>query len=72
VIELKEITRDDFEQGLGLFYDRKFAEASVKFNQVLGKHPEDRAARIYLKRSANYMVNGVSEDWTGVEILTQK
>ena len=32
----------------------------------------DRAARIYLKRSANYMVNGVPEDWTGVEALTKK
>jgi len=72
VIKLKEKTRDDFEQGLCLYYDRKFSEASVKFNQVLEKHPEDRAARIYLKRSANYMVNGVPDDWTGVEILTQK
>jgi len=72
VIELKEQTKDDFEQGLCLYYDRKFSEASVKFNQVLEKHTEDRAARIYLKRSANYMVNGVPEDWTGVEILTQK
>ena len=72
VIELKEQTKDDFEQGLCLYYDRKFSEASVMFNQVLGKHPEDRAARIYLKRSANYMVNGVPDDWTGVEILTQK
>jgi adenylate cyclase len=72
VIELKELTKDDFEQGLCLYYDRKFSEASVKFNQVLEKHPEDRAARIYLKRSANYMVNGVPDDWTGVEILTQK
>ncbi|MGD9122152.1 MAG: response regulator [Desulfobacterales bacterium] len=72
VIELKEKTKDDFEQGLCLYYDRKFSEASVKFNQVLEKHPEDRAARIYLKRSANYMVNGVPDDWTGVEILTQK
>ena len=72
VIELKEQTKDDFEQGICLYYDRKFSEASVKFNQVLEKHPEDRAARIYLKRSANYMVNGVPEDWTGVEILTQK
>ena len=71
-IELKEQTKDDFEQGLCLYYDRKFSEASVKFNQVLEKHPEDRAARIYLKRSANYMVNGVPEDWTGVEVLTQK
>jgi DNA-binding response OmpR family regulator len=72
VIELKEQTKDDFEQGLCLYYDRKFSEASVKFNRVLEKHPEDRAARIYLKRSANYMVNGVPEDWIGVEILTQK
>ena len=72
VVELKELTKDDFEQGLCLYYDRKFSEASVKFNQVLEKHPDDRAARIYLKRSANYMVNGVPDDWTGVEILTQK
>jgi two-component system sensor histidine kinase ChiS len=72
VIELKEQTKDEFEQGLCLYYDRKFSEASVKFNQVLEKHPEDRAARIYLKRSANYMVNGVPDDWTGVEVLTQK
>ena len=72
VVKLKEKTKDDFEQGLCLYYDRKFSEASVKFNQVLEKHPEDRAARIYLKRSANYMVNGVPDDWTGVEILTQK
>jgi two-component system sensor histidine kinase ChiS len=72
VIELKEQTKANFEEGLGLYYDRKFSEASVKFNQVLENHPEDRAARIYLKRSANYMVNGVPEDWTGVEILTQK
>ena len=72
VIKLKEQTKDDFEQGLGLYYDRKFSEASVQFNKVLEKHPEDRAARIYLKRSANYMVNGVPDDWTGVEVLTQK
>jgi len=72
VIDLKEQTKENFEQGLCLYYDRKFSEASVKFNQVLEKHPEDRAARIYLKRSANYMVNGVPDDWTGVEILTQK
>jgi two-component system sensor histidine kinase ChiS len=72
IIDLKEQTKEDFEQGLCLYYDRKFSEASVKFNQVLEKNPEDRAARIYLKRSATYMVNGVPEDWTGVEILTQK
>jgi len=69
---LKEETKAEFEAGLQLYYDRKFSEASVKFSQVLQKSPEDKAARIYLERCARYMVNGVPEDWTGVEILTKK
>jgi hypothetical protein len=39
---------------------------------VLEKNPADLAARIYLKRCANYMVNGVPADWTGVETLYEK
>jgi DNA-binding response OmpR family regulator len=71
VAQLKEQTKESFEEGLRLYYDRKFSEASVQFNKVLGKNPEDKTARIYLKRSANYMVNGVPEDWTGVETSTK-
>jgi len=62
----------DFEEGLSLYYDKKFSESSVKFNKVLQDNPQDKAARIYLERCANYMVKGVPEDWTGVEILTKK
>jgi len=72
VVQLKVETKANFEEGLRLYYDRKFAEASVQFNQGLGKYPEDKAARIYLTRCANYMVHGVPEDWTGVENLTVK
>ena len=69
---LKEETKADFEEGLRLYYDRKFSESSVEFNQVLQENPQDKAARIYLERCAHYMVKGVSEDWTGVEALTTK
>jgi DNA-binding response OmpR family regulator len=69
---LKEQTKPSFESGLQLYYDRKFSEASVQFNHVLEKNPADLAARIYLKRCANYMVNGVPSDWTGVETLLEK
>ena len=72
IVELKEQTKPEFESGLQLYYGKKFSEASVHFNQVLEKNPSDMAARIYLKRCANYMVNGVSDDWTGVETLTEK
>ena len=69
---LKEETKADFEEGLRLYYDRKFSESSVEFNQVLQENPQDKAARIYLERCAHYMVKGVSEDWTGVEALITK
>jgi two-component system sensor histidine kinase ChiS len=69
---LKEETKPAFESGIQLYYGKKFAEASVSFNQVLEKNPSDLAARIYLKRCANYMINGVLPDWTGVETLDEK
>ncbi len=72
VTQLKKDTKESFEAGLSLYYERKFAEASVRFNQVLEKNPEDKAALIYLKRCASYMVQGVPADWTGVEDLVSE
>jgi CheY-like chemotaxis protein/class 3 adenylate cyclase len=69
---LKEQTKPSFENGLQLYYSKKFSEASVHFNQVLEKNASDLASKIYLKRCANYMVNGVPPDWTGVEKLLEK
>jgi two-component system sensor histidine kinase ChiS len=70
--ELKEQSKPAFESGIQLYYGKKFSEASVHFNQVLETNPADLASRIYLKRCANYMVNGVPPDWTGVETLFEK
>jgi len=69
---LKEQTKSMFENGLQLYYGKRFSEASVYFNQVLDKNSADLAAKIYLKRCTNYMVNGVSNEWTGVETLLEK
>ncbi|HOV86746.1 MAG TPA: response regulator [Syntrophobacteraceae bacterium] len=69
---LKESTRTQFEAGLRLYYGRKFSPASVQFNGVLEKNPEDLASRIYLERCARYMVNAPPDDWTGVESLEEK
>jgi class 3 adenylate cyclase/ActR/RegA family two-component response regulator len=69
---LKEETKPDFDSGIQLYYEKRFSEAGVHFTQVLEKNPADLAARMYLKRCANYMVNGVPPDWTGVETLFEK
>ncbi len=60
-------TRSTFEEGLALYQNRKFTEASVKFNNVLSHNPDDKAARRYLQRAAHFMVHGVPADWMGVE-----
>ena len=35
VLKLKKETKVTFEEGFGLFYERKFAKAIVRFNQIL-------------------------------------
>ncbi|MBU0491536.1 MAG: response regulator [Chloroflexi bacterium] len=68
-MELKLQTRPAFEEGLHLYYERKFAEASVRFNQVLEQNTDDKAARLYLQRAARFMVQGVPPDWDGAGTL---
>jgi adenylate cyclase len=65
-------TKADFEQGLHHYFAKEFTEASVCFNNVLKVNPEDRTARLYLERSAQFMVRGVPEDWEGVEAMESK
>jgi two-component system sensor histidine kinase ChiS len=72
LINRKLSTRDDFEAGLNLYYNKKFPEASVKFNNVIQINPKDKTAKIYLERSARYMVNGVPTEWDGVEMITER
>lgn len=72
IIELKTETRSDFEDGLKLYHSKKFAEAGVNFNKVFEKNPLDKAARLYLRRSAQFMVQDVPKEWDGVEMMEEK
>jgi two-component system sensor histidine kinase ChiS len=67
IIELKLKTQDDFELGLRQYLDRDFTNASVCFKKVLDANPNDKTARLYLERSAQFMVQGVPDNWEGVE-----
>lgn len=66
-VEIESRTSDDFEKGVEAFYARNFTGASVHFNDVLKKNPKDKAAALFLKRSANLMISGVPTDWDGIE-----
>jgi two-component system sensor histidine kinase ChiS len=70
--EKKLETNPGFQQGLELYFQKRFAEAAVKFNVALEALPEDKAYQLYLKRAARYLGQGVPEGWTGVETMTEK
>ena len=71
-IEFKLKTKVDFEQGLVYYFDRKFAEASVCFKNVLEANADDKTAKLYLERSAQLMVQSVPDHWEGVEAMDHK
>lgn len=68
----KEATKSRFEQGLQSYFQKDFVEAAGCFKQVLVDNPEDKAAKLYLERSAHYMVQGVPDEWEGVEVMDSK
>ena len=71
-IELKNTTRAKFEEGLQHYFSREFAEAAVFFKNVLRENSSDKAARLYLERSAQFMVQGVPDEWQGIEAIEYK
>ncbi|MDH3650496.1 MAG: ATP-binding protein, partial [Saprospiraceae bacterium] len=71
-VRLKISTANIFHEGLQNYYEKDFAEAVGLFKAVLKQDPNDFAASLYLSRSAQYVVEGVSDDWTGVEVSMVK
>lgn len=65
-------TYADFQAGLDLYFQRKFAEAAVKFYTVHQIDQEDKAALYYLKKVSTYLYQPVPEDWNGCEVVGSK
>ncbi|MCK5703782.1 MAG: response regulator, partial [Cyclobacteriaceae bacterium] len=61
-----------FDAGLKEYFNKSFATASVNFEKVLKQNEHDKATRLYLKNSARFMVDGVDDDWDGVENIEGK
>jgi len=69
---LKKETLRDYENGLRSYFDRNFTEALASFKKVLARNPADKAAKIYFERCKQYIENGVTGDWQGIEKMLTK
>jgi predicted ATPase/class 3 adenylate cyclase len=62
----------DYNEGMEHYFSKDFVSAAASFKRVLNVNPHDRTAERYLKHAAEYIVQGVDSDWTGIEIMTEK
>jgi len=72
MIELKMHTKFDFEKGLKYYFSRKFEDGAVQFKKVLNTNPHDKPAHHYRERCAQFMVQGIPQDWQGIEVMESK
>ena len=72
MIELKMETLTNFERGLLHYHSQEFTKAMPFFEEILEHNVQDKAAWIYLKRSAYYSEYGVPPNWEGVEAMFEK
>ena len=68
----KEATKEVFNQGLSHYFDRKFPNAAVSFTEVLQGNEMDNVAKQFLTKANQFILEGVDEKWTGVEVITFK
>ncbi len=61
-----------FKQGMSDYLNKSFHEATNKFYQALQIFPEDKTAKLFLGKASHYMVEGITENWTGVEEMRSK
>ncbi len=72
LIERKLQIKADFEEGQRLYFAKEFAKAATCFQNTLASLPDDLTAKLYLERSAKFMVEGVSDNWQGVRTMDDK
>jgi len=71
-IQLKQETATEFQRGLELYFEQNFTKAQKIFNKICERHPQDKLAAIYCKRSLKNRMYGVPEGWSGIEALDEK
>ncbi len=71
-IALKNETLADFNRGITHFMAYEFPKATAAFDHILSLHPDDRVARYFMSKSAEYTLAGLPRDQGFVNIMDEK
>ncbi|MCZ6681246.1 MAG: PAS domain S-box protein [Candidatus Poribacteria bacterium] len=69
---LKQETQTDLVEAQRLYYAKQFAAAQAQLFNILHRNPHDKVAWHYLTRATQLLDDEVSENWTGVTVMTEK
>ena len=58
--------------GLKFYYDREFAKATKHFSAVRKLLPEDMVSALFLERCHGFDKKPPPEDWSGIQVMTEK
>lgn len=72
IIEKKRASLDSFNEGMNNYFEKDFAMAALGFQQVVKKNPLDETAKLFLRKSGQFIATGVPQDWNGVEVMNSK
>jgi len=61
-----------FRNGVALYRERRFRDATEQFNAALAKNPADKAAAMYVERCSIYAQSPPPSDWNGAWVMTEK
>ncbi|HUR31869.1 MAG TPA: adenylate/guanylate cyclase domain-containing protein, partial [Saprospiraceae bacterium] len=68
-ISLKKASSSNFREGLKAYYEKDMLNALKHFEAVYQANPADLTAFGFLHKVHGNIVNGLSEDWNGVETM---
>jgi signal transduction histidine kinase/class 3 adenylate cyclase/ligand-binding sensor domain-containing protein/ActR/RegA family two-component response regulator len=72
MFNMKKEMNTAFNEGLSHYYNKDFPEASVYFNNIVKKNSKDKTAQYYYKLAIKYAMDGVPDNWSGIEKLLEK
>ena len=70
--EQKRKTAPGFEKAIQYYFRKDFGKAADILKEIVDQSPHDIAAKYYMERSIQYIMNGVEESWSGVEEIANK
>ena len=71
-ILLKKKTLHLFKAGIEAYFAKDMMAAKNYFDQVYQANPSDRTALSFLPKIHNYILQGLPDHWTGVEVMVNK